>query len=120
MAESTLRITTEAVGNVTVVVLDGPVDSATHDIFRQTLDPLFLKPAPFVLLDCTNLTYINSKGLAVLAKYHRSAFANLGWLAVCAVNRKVVRTMDLLGLGRVLKFYATREEALADMPASAT
>ena len=115
MVESALQVTVEQVDKAFVVVLAGPVDSATHDQFKGALDPLFLRAAPCVILDCTHLTYINSKGLALLAKYHRTAFATRGWMAVCCVNRKLVRTMDLLGLGKVLKFYETREEALAAM-----
>ena len=83
--------------------------------FKKTLDPIFSSPGAYVLLDCKKLTYINSRGLGLLVNYHRSSFANHGWFSVCNVDRKTVRTMDLLGLGKLLKFYDTRDEALADM-----
>lgn len=116
MATPDLALYTEQVGNVTVVTVNGPVDSATIEQFRMALDPLTSKPGAYVLLDCEKLTYINSRGLGLLAKYHRNCFAHLGWFALCKLNRKLVRTMDLLGLGSLLKIYETREEALAAKP----
>lgn len=115
MGLATLDIQLEQVGKVTVVTLSGPVDSATHDHFKQTLDPLFTAREVYVLLDCKGLTYINSRGLGLLASYHRLCFASRGWMAICNVDRKTVKTMDLLGLGKMLQFYPSREEALAAM-----
>ena len=115
MAEATLDVKFEQNGKVKIVSLFGPIDSATHDYFKNTMDPLFLTPGAFVLIDCTGLTYINSKGLSLLARYHRACLVTFGAMSVCNVNRKLVRTMDLLGLGKILKFYENREQALAAM-----
>ncbi|HBA85870.1 MAG TPA: hypothetical protein DCZ95_17440 [Verrucomicrobia bacterium] len=115
MVEATLDVKIEQDGKVKIVTLAGPVDSATHDQFKAAMDPLFMVSGSCVLIDCLGLTYINSKGLSLLARYHRNCFASHGWMAVCNVNRKLVRTMDLLGLGKILKFYENRDEALASM-----
>ena len=69
-----------------------------------------------VLLDCTGLTYMNSKALGLVSSYHRTLLAAMGQLALCSLNRKLVKTMDLLGLGQMLKIYDTREEALRNLP----
>ncbi|MBU1693817.1 MAG: STAS domain-containing protein [Verrucomicrobia bacterium] len=116
MASPDLKMYTEQVGNVTVVTIEGPVDSATIEQFRLALDPLAAKPGAHVLLDCEGLTYINSRGLDLLARCHRTCFSRFGWFALCNVNRKLVRTMDLLGLGTLLKFYESRDQALAAKP----
>lgn len=116
MANPDLKMYTEQIGNVAVVTVAGPVDSATIEQFRIALDPVAAKPGAYVLLDCQDMTYINSRGLGLLAKYHRTCFGHLGWFALCNVNRKLVRTMDLLGLGSLLKFYDTRDLALAAKP----
>ena len=116
MAEATLEVKIEQQGAVTIATLNGPVDSATHDEFKNALDPIFGKPAPHIVLDCSGLTYINSKGLALLAKYHRAAMLDRGWMSVCNVNRKIVRTIDLLGMGKILRCFNSRDEAIAAMP----
>ena len=116
MSVASLVVSVEQVGRVTVALLAGPIDSATLDQFKQGMDSVVMKPQPGLLLvDCSGLTYVNSKGLAMFTGYHRKCFAERGYFALCNVNRKLVRTMDLLGLGRVLKFYETRDEALAAM-----
>ena len=116
MPGPSLAVGVEQVGRVTVATLTGPIDSATLDQFKQGMDVVVMKPEPaLILADCTGLTYVNSKGLAMFTGYHRRCFAERGYFAMCNVNRKLVRTMDLLGLGRVLKFYETRDEALAAM-----
>lgn len=98
---------------VTHVVLIGPVDSATHDTFRDRLDPVCNRPAARVLLDCRELSYLNSRAIGLLVKYHRVLMMSRGRLAMCSVNPKLVRTLELLQLGKSLNIYPTREEALA-------
>jgi anti-anti-sigma factor len=115
MADATLDIKVEEKEQVKIVTLTGPVDSATHDQFKTTLDPIFMAPSANVVIDCLGLTYINSKGLSLLARYHRNCYASQGKMAVCNVNQKLIRTMDLLGLGKILKFYENRNAALASM-----
>jgi anti-anti-sigma factor len=112
MAKSTLDIEIAADDQVTVVVLDGPVDSATIPDFKKALDPIFRQKEAKVLLDCTSLTYMNSKAIGLLAKYRRECYIGGGRMALCHLNKKLVRTMDLLGLGSMLKTYESREEAM--------
>lgn len=116
MSGPSLVVGVEQIDHVTVASLTGPIDSATLDQFKQGMDAVVMKPhAALILVDCAGLTYVNSKGLAMFTGYHRKCFADRGYFALCNVNRKLVRTMDLLGLGRVLKFYETRDAALASM-----
>ncbi|MBN1268160.1 MAG: STAS domain-containing protein [Kiritimatiellae bacterium] len=112
MAKSTLDMRVEKEGDITVVVLDGPVDSATLASFKQGLDPVFRERGVKVLLDCTNLTYLNSKAIGLLARYRRDCYVGGGRLALCHLNTKLVRTVDLLGLSSLLKTYESREEAV--------
>jgi anti-sigma B factor antagonist len=108
-----LNVTQEQDGAIVIVALDGPVDSANSTAFRRALQgPCGTKGAR-VLIDCTNLTYMNSKGFGALTQHHRAMLATMGTLAICGLNRKLVKTMDLLGLGQMLRLFATREEALA-------
>ncbi len=117
MAMPNLDIYIEKQGDTSIVTLDGPVDSATFDQYKQTLDPICKAPGAKVVLDCRKLTYINSKGIGLLASYHRNSLIHFGCIHLCGLNNKIVKTMDLLGLGKRLKMFETREEALTAMPA---
>jgi anti-sigma B factor antagonist len=100
-------------GDVSVAVVVGPVDSATLDIFKDNLDPLCAKPGEKVLLDCRDLSYLNSRAIGLLMKYHRSLIISRGRFVLCNLNPKLVRTLDLLQIGKALSIYPTRDEAMA-------
>lgn len=108
-----LEIDVEQETPVTVVRVAGPVDSAGVDLFRTRLNPICSQPGARVLLDCRDLTYLNSTSIGLLMKFHRGLMVSRGKLALCAVNSKLVRTLDLLQIGKNLQMYATREEAMA-------
>ena len=115
MAGATLEVGLENVGAVTVVTLDGPVDSATFEDFKKAIHQACAKQGSSVLLDCEKLSYMNSKGFGLLSAFHRISLSSMGQLYLCSINRKIVKTMDLLGLGQTLKMFPSREEALAEM-----
>ncbi len=112
MSKPLLEVEIQSEGNVSIAVIRGPVDSATIDLFKDSLDPICLPQGARVLLDCKGLTYLNSRAIGLLMKYHRSLMVTRGRLALCGLNEKLVRTLDLLQLGKSLVSYPTREEAL--------
>lgn len=112
MARAELDILTEQVDGVTVITLIGPVDSATYEEFKNALTPLCRGNAPQLAIDCRHLTYINSKGIGILANLHRQAMIQMGNVALFSVSRRIQKTLDLLGLGKRLRLFDTREEAL--------
>jgi len=99
-------------GQIDLAVIDGPVDSATIEALKDKLDPVCNQPGAKVLLDCQHLTYLNSRAIGLLVKYHRSLMASRGRLVLCNLNPKLVRTLELLQLGKALSIYESREKAL--------
>ncbi len=115
MAESTLDVQVAQVEDVSVVTIIGPVDSVTIDTFESMIKPLIAAKRPKIVVDCTNLNYINSTGIGALSGFRRRCYTGGGRLFLCNPSAKIVRSLDMLGLGRVFKIYATREEALEAM-----
>lgn len=115
MSKTTLNMLVEQANGVSVVSVQGPVDSATLEIFKNTLDPLCLPPGARVLLDCRQLTYMNSRAIGLLVKYHRSLMMTRGRFALYGLSNRLVHTLDLLQLGQSLVTFPTEEEALAAM-----
>lgn len=115
MAGPNLDIHVEPRDDVTLVSLNGPVDSATFDQFKQTLDPLCKGGGIKLVLNCRNLSYMNSKGIGLLASLHRSALINMGNIVLACLNHKIVKTLDLLGLGKRLKIFEDVDEAIASL-----
>ncbi|HMP72594.1 MAG TPA: STAS domain-containing protein [Kiritimatiellia bacterium] len=117
MSERDLEVIVNDEQGVTTIFVDGPVDSATIETFKNRLDPVCLKPAARILLDCSKLSYLNSRAIGLLVKYHRSLVLTRGKFVLYGLNSRLVRTLDLLQLGKMLISYPTRDEAIAAVQA---
>lgn len=119
MARAELEISSEKVGDVTVVKLAGPVDSATFDTYKEAMDQFCrAEKAPRLVIDCCELSYINSKGIGLLASLHRMVMIQMGNIALFGLSSRILKTLELLGLGKRLRIYETQEEALASFPSA--
>ncbi len=117
MARAELEISSEKVGDITFVKLAGPVDSATFDTYKEALDQLCrAESSPRLVIDCRDLSYINSKGIGLLASLHRMVMIQMGNIALFGVSPRILKTLELLGLGKRLRIFKTREEAIASFP----
>ena len=112
MADAVLTTQIENRDGVQVIHVSGPLDSMTHDGFKDLLDPLVSQPRIRIVLDCEHLTYLNSTGIMLLARYQRAAGQNLSFFGVAALNQRILKSIDLLGMGKQLKLYAAVEDAL--------
>ena len=112
MADAVLTTKIENRDGVQLVHVSGPLDSMTHDQFKDLLDPMVTQSRVRIVLDCENLSYVNSKGLALLGRYQRVSLQNLSFLGIAALNRRITKTIELLGMSKLVKLYATVEEAM--------
>ena len=112
MAEAVLTTQIENRDGIQLIHVSGPLDSMTHDQFKDLLDPLINQPRVRIVLDCEHLSYVNSKGLALLGRYQRVTIQNLSFLGIAALNRRITKTIELLGMSKLVKLYASVEEAM--------
>ena len=113
MSDAVLTTQIESREGVQVIHISGPLDSMTHDRFKDLLDPMVNQSRVSIVLDCDNLSYVNSKGLALLGRYQRIALQNLSFLGIAALNRRITKTIELLGMSKLVKLYPTLAEAMA-------
>jgi len=59
MAISELSLEREDRDGVQIVHVRGPLDSLSHDQFKEYMDELAGQPHPNIVLDCEHLSYIN-------------------------------------------------------------
>ena len=112
MAEANLKLETEERNGVRIIHVSGPLDSANYDQFKAQMDPLIGKMRVRVILDCQNLTYVNSRGLALLMHYQRVSKLDFSFLGIAALRPRILKGMEMLGLGKFVTSYSTLEEAL--------
>jgi anti-sigma B factor antagonist len=102
-------------GNVTIVDVNGRVDSNTAKSFEETLTGLFKAGRNRIVVDFKHIVYISSAGCRALLLAGQLADKSNGKLALCNLTADVMRVFELGGLTDFFAIYPTREEGLAKL-----
>jgi len=112
-----MEIHSERVGDVAVVqVRCKTLDASNHDQLKAALMPI-VSEAPGVILDVSELTFVDSSGLGAILTCLRKARSSGGSLRLlCGASRPVRMFFELVRIHGVIDIYETREEALESFP----
>src|SRR5438067_10022183 len=102
-----------------VISLSGEVDLYTAPEFKQQLLEVIAQGGKDVVVDFTNTTFIDSTTLGVLVGGVKRLRTNDGQLSLVCSDRNITKIFEITGLDKVFEIYATREEAVATIGASA-
>lgn len=96
-----------------VLTVSGELDLATAPVLGQRVRrPLFWKDVTRVVVDLSEVTFIDSSGTSSLVLSHAHAEVLDRELLFVCPNGSVLRRLQTYGLAQRLALYATREEAL--------
>jgi anti-sigma B factor antagonist len=95
-----------------ILTVVGEVDVHTAPDLEALLGPLSQRPQPAVVVDLTEVKFIDSTGLGVLVTALKHVRENKGSLDVVVTTPRVLRVFSLTGLDVVIPLHATLEEAL--------
>jgi anti-anti-sigma factor len=109
---STLEIEIIEQDGVNVAVIVGSADSASCDEFKASLARLTKMQVPKIVLDCKDLTYMNSSAFGILLKFYRDANVHMRKVVICNQNKRIEKGMALLGLQHHIRVFPSREEAI--------
>jgi len=86
------------------VKITGELDLSVAENFRSELDCMLNnKQARHLILDFTDVTFIDSSGLGViLGRYKRLAEIG-GTVQICGVNGQIAKILELSGLSRIME-----------------
>ena len=118
MSDATLHFNIEDCDGIRLIHVSGPLDSMTHDQFKNYLDPMVSQSRVRIVLDCQNLTYVNSRGVTLLMHYQRTSKLDFSFLGIAALRPRILRNIELLGLDKLMTWYPTIEQALQTAAAS--
>ncbi len=104
-----LSVTSEVRGAHAVVHLVGQVQSEENEAFAAGLAGLLGLSARRLILDCSDLDYLNSRGLGDLLSFYQELKARGGELAVAGARPAVLKVMGVVGLDRFLGAYPSVE-----------
>jgi len=96
-----------------LVEVSGEVDLYTAPRFKEDLVALIETGVQRVVVDLSQVTFIDSTALGVIISGVKRLAERDGRLALVAGSRPVVRILSVTGLDRVLTVFDTRDEALA-------
>ena len=94
-----------------IVVLKGDVDLESSPAAREVLLKS-VEGAGKVLVDLSNVTYIDSSGVASLVEALQAAKRNGGRFALVAASDPTRRVLELARLDKVFTMYTTVDEGL--------
>ncbi len=111
MPDLTISSTLHSAGRV--LALSGEIDMATEHNFQEAVtEALVTQPHGRVVLDCTDLRFIDSSGLRVLIRAHKTAKEHQVLLAIAAPIHRVLQTLRVTSLDTRIPIFDTVSEAL--------
>ena len=109
-------ITSDPLGaRVVVLRLDGRLDLVTAPGLRTAVEAEVAAGRPDVVLDLSAVAFMDSSGLGVLISSLKHARQSGGELRIAAAAEQVLTVLKLTKLERVLRPYATVDEALEEL-----
>jgi anti-sigma B factor antagonist len=100
-------------GHVHVVVASGELDLRAAPELRDLLVRLIELGRNRLVVDLSDVTFIDSTTIGVLAGRQRQLHADRGELVLVCSNPNLLRTIDISGMGRVIDVHPTLSGALA-------
>ncbi|MDY7024275.1 MAG: STAS domain-containing protein [Cyanobacteriota bacterium] len=95
---------------VEVLQPQGILDGTKASEFRQEITNLVDKGAKIILIDCTDVTFMDSSGLGSFVLALKTVRAAGGKLALCSINDQLRMLFELTSMDRVFDIFANRED----------
>jgi len=110
----------QMIGGVPVVTAPTEIDTTTAGELRAILSEWHDRGHTTVVVDLTGTRFCDSAGLRELARAHKRAVANGGWLRlVILADGAFLRVFTVVGLDGIIPHFATLQQALVEVPAAA-
>lgn len=95
---------------VPVIKLSGIVNSTKSQELRQSITEILEQNAKIVLIDCQDVTFMDSSGLGSLVLAFKTLRAADIKLAICSINEQVRILFELTSMDKVFDIFASEDE----------
>ena len=106
-------VTSDRDGQWRVVNVNGEIDIHTGPALRDHLLSAFRHGEDTVIVDLSQVSFLDSSGLSVLVAAHKRARTTDGELRIAACRPPVATIFQITALDRAFCIYPTVQEALA-------
>jgi anti-sigma B factor antagonist len=107
-----MEISTNEIKRVTVVAVNGRVDSATAPDLENALKHLVDADKSQIVLDLTDVDYMSSAGLRAMVSTLKSVKRVNGDLRLANPSARVAEVLRLAGLTSIFSVYPSQTDAL--------
>ena len=97
-----------------VLAVGGEIDISTAPQFEKAIDDVLADDPPTLVIDLTEVTFLGSAGLRLLATANKRV-GECGGFAVVAAAPATIRPIELTDLNEVFDLYLSLDDALAAM-----
>lgn len=108
-----VQVTTEDVGERTVVHVGGEIDIASADRLREKVAHLLSAGRTDLLVDLTGVTFMDSTGLGLLVGTLKRVRLAGGRLDLVVDSERLLKVFRITGLTQVFTIHETLDAALA-------
>ena len=95
--EATMKTNLCKIEDVTVLAIEGRLDTINANDFNAVIQPLLADTTPNIIINCEGMTYISSSGLRSFIILQKSVSQHNGCLAVEAVQPEIRKIFDMTG-----------------------
>jgi len=110
-----LNLTNRDIDNVTVVDLEGKMNTSTSTEADAFLSQLVQGGSNMLLMNMQGIDYISSSGLRVILATGKKVGSAGGKLAFCNLNMSVGEVFRVSGFDTIFPVFKTEQEALNSM-----
>ncbi|MCB0122244.1 MAG: STAS domain-containing protein [Caldilineaceae bacterium] len=110
-----MELQVQSQNSVTILKIDGRLDSHTMTALRERIDGIVAKPTPRVVVDLTKVSFLDSSGLATLVYGMKNCREGGGDLCLSNPAQPVRLILELTRLDKAMEIYPTTVEAVASL-----
>ena len=114
-----MSITDELLSSeITLIIVSGRLDHNQVDELQTILTSTIDKGCLELIVDLTEVSYVNSSGLRCLVTGWRQSSNLGGHLVLCGLNSQIGHVFSTVGFDKVFDIFISREEAMQHLAAN--
>ncbi|MCF7878149.1 MAG: STAS domain-containing protein [Candidatus Omnitrophica bacterium] len=107
-----MKISEDKKNDIMAVSVSGEINIDTSPDLRKAFDQYAKQGIKKVIIDCANLTYIDSSGLATLIELMQRLKKIKGELKICNLAEKVKSVFEVTKLDKLFDICSNQEQAV--------
>ena len=107
-----MKLTEEIINQTGVLKLVGRLDAAAVKLVKENVETLVTKHITTIVMDMSDVDFIDSSGLGCLVSCMRLASKENGDIKLASLQEQIRSLLELTRLHRVFQIYDNRESAI--------